>query len=130
MQGEYDGVVTVGELRRYGDTGIGTFQGVNGEMIVLDGTVGKERELIYLPLLAVLRLDDARHVWTRYESTLHQHVIQQVNVLVEVGKHLPYLPVFLLAFSGIDDGRADGGLIHAFCPNIPFSLHYLSAPVS
>lgn len=39
MQGEYDGVVTVGELKEYGDTGIGTFQGVNGEMIVLDGTV-------------------------------------------------------------------------------------------
>lgn len=39
MQGEYDGVVTVGELKEYGDTGIGTFQGVNGEMIVLDGIV-------------------------------------------------------------------------------------------
>lgn len=39
MQGEYDGVITVGELKEYGDTGIGTFKGVNGEMIVLDGTV-------------------------------------------------------------------------------------------
>ena len=39
MQGEYDGVVTVGELKGYGDTGIGTFQGVNGELIALDGTV-------------------------------------------------------------------------------------------
>ena len=39
MQGEYDGVVTVGELKEYGDTGIGTFQGVNGELIALDGTV-------------------------------------------------------------------------------------------
>ena len=39
MQGEYDGVVTVGELKNYGDTGIGTFKGVNGEMIVLDGVV-------------------------------------------------------------------------------------------
>ena len=39
MQGEYDGVITVGELKAYGDTGIGTFQGVNGEMIVLDGKV-------------------------------------------------------------------------------------------
>ena len=39
MRGEYDGVITVGELKGYGDTGIGTFQGVNGEMIVLDGTV-------------------------------------------------------------------------------------------
>ena len=39
MRGEYDGIVTVGELKQYGDTGIGTFQGVNGEMIVLDGSV-------------------------------------------------------------------------------------------
>lgn len=39
MQGEYDGVITVGELKHYGDTGIGTFQSVNGELIMLDGVV-------------------------------------------------------------------------------------------
>ena len=39
MQGEYDGVITVYELKHYGDTGIGTFQGVNGELIALDGVV-------------------------------------------------------------------------------------------
>lgn len=39
MQGEYDGVITVGELKTYGDTGIGTFQSVNGELIALDGVV-------------------------------------------------------------------------------------------
>ncbi len=39
MQGEYDGVITVKDLKHYGDTGIGTFQGVNGEMIALDGKV-------------------------------------------------------------------------------------------
>ena len=39
MQGEYDGVITVKELKTYGDTGIGTFQGVNGELIMLDGKV-------------------------------------------------------------------------------------------
>lgn len=38
-QGYLGGTVTVGELRTWGDTGIGTFEGVNGEMIVLDGTV-------------------------------------------------------------------------------------------
>ncbi len=38
-QGYLGGEFTVGELRAYGDTGIGTFKGVNGEMIVLDGTV-------------------------------------------------------------------------------------------
>lgn len=39
MHGEYDGVISVEELKQYGDTGLGTFEGVNGEMIVLDGEV-------------------------------------------------------------------------------------------
>lgn len=38
-QGYYDGMITVDSLKKHGDTGIGTFEGVNGEMIVLDGTV-------------------------------------------------------------------------------------------
>ena len=38
-QGHFDGIVTVGELKAHGDTGIGTFDGLNGEMIVLDGVV-------------------------------------------------------------------------------------------
>lgn len=37
--GDYDGLVTTGDLKTHGDIGIGTFDGVNGEMIVLDGTV-------------------------------------------------------------------------------------------
>ena len=36
-QGYFDGSVAVGELKTHGDTGIGTFDGLNGEMIVLDG---------------------------------------------------------------------------------------------
>ena len=39
MLGEYDGVITVKELKTYGDTGIGTFQGVNGELIMTGGKV-------------------------------------------------------------------------------------------
>ncbi len=38
-QGYYDGIIEVSELKKYGDTGLGTFEGVNGEMIVLDGKV-------------------------------------------------------------------------------------------
>ena len=38
-QGYFGGTVTVKQLRKVGDTGIGTFKGLNGEMIVLDGTV-------------------------------------------------------------------------------------------
>ena len=37
--GGYDGSISVAELSQYGDIGIGTFDGVNGEMIVLDGVV-------------------------------------------------------------------------------------------
>ena len=39
MHGEYNGVITVGDLKSHGDIGLGTFEGVNGEMIVLDGVV-------------------------------------------------------------------------------------------
>ena len=37
VQGVYDGVVTVGELRQHGDFGLGTFDGLDGEMLALDG---------------------------------------------------------------------------------------------
>ncbi|HNX16788.1 MAG TPA: acetolactate decarboxylase [Methanoregula sp.] len=39
MQGVYDGDVTVGEFKKYGNFGIGTFDRLDGEMIVLDGRV-------------------------------------------------------------------------------------------
>jgi acetolactate decarboxylase len=39
MQGVYGGIQTVGELKQHGDFGIGTFDALDGEMIVLDGTV-------------------------------------------------------------------------------------------
>ena len=38
-QGYFGGTVTVRDLRGLGDVGIGTFEGLNGEMIMLDGTV-------------------------------------------------------------------------------------------
>ncbi len=37
--GDYYGSMTVSELKKLGDTGIGTFEGVNGELIMLDGQV-------------------------------------------------------------------------------------------
>ncbi|MFA5266810.1 MAG: acetolactate decarboxylase [Methanoregula sp.] len=39
MQGVFDGVQPVGETRKHGDFGIGTFDALDGEMIVLDGVV-------------------------------------------------------------------------------------------
>jgi acetolactate decarboxylase len=37
MAGLYDGQTTVAELRRHGDFGLGTFTGLDGEMVALDG---------------------------------------------------------------------------------------------
>ena len=39
LEGAYDGEVTVGELKHRGDIGLGTFHALDGEMVVLDGTV-------------------------------------------------------------------------------------------
>ena len=39
MQGVFDGVQPVREIRKHGDFGIGTFDALDGEMIVLDGVV-------------------------------------------------------------------------------------------
>jgi len=39
MMGVFEGVQPVGELKKHGDFGVGTFQALDGEMIVLDGVV-------------------------------------------------------------------------------------------
>jgi len=39
LNGVYDGVISIGELTQYGDFGIGTFEALDGEMVVLDGEV-------------------------------------------------------------------------------------------
>ena len=39
MQGVFDGTEPVAELKKHGDFGIGTFDALDGEMMVLDGKV-------------------------------------------------------------------------------------------
>ena len=43
MLGQYDGLMPVGELLRHGDFGVGTFDHLDGELIVLDGKVYQAR---------------------------------------------------------------------------------------
>lgn len=38
-QGVYEGAYTVGQLKQKGDFGLGTYDGLNGEMVVLDGHI-------------------------------------------------------------------------------------------
>ena len=37
LDGIYDGEMTIGELLSHGNFGVGTFNGLDGEMVVLDG---------------------------------------------------------------------------------------------
>ena len=39
LQGVYDGEITCGELKKQGDLGIGTLDGLDGEMVALDGQI-------------------------------------------------------------------------------------------
>lgn len=39
QEGVYDGFITCGELKKHGDFGLGTFDKLDGEMVVLDGVV-------------------------------------------------------------------------------------------
>ena len=64
-------VVTVGELLKHGDTGLGTFEGVGGEMIVTgghcycaanDGTVTEASEDTGVPFAAVTRMHEGRRL--------------------------------------------------------------------
>jgi acetolactate decarboxylase len=57
VAGGYDGDITVGELLRHGGFGLGTFNGVDGEMIVLDGRVYRGT------------IDGRAHAVTRAEKT-------------------------------------------------------------
>ncbi|MGZ6968164.1 MAG: acetolactate decarboxylase [Acidimicrobiia bacterium] len=43
VEGVYEGAVRVGTLREHGDFGLGTFEGLDGEMVALDGDVFQVR---------------------------------------------------------------------------------------
>ena len=67
MLGDYYGSVSVKELKEYGDTGIGTFDKLNGELIMLDGevyaalsdgTVQKMNDDVLIPFSDVTFLDN------------------------------------------------------------------------
>ena len=43
-QGNYDGIITLDELKLHGDTGLGCFDGIDGEMIIFDSIVYQATE--------------------------------------------------------------------------------------
>jgi acetolactate decarboxylase len=64
VKGVYDGIVTIGDLKQHGDFGLGTFDGLDGEMLALDGrfyqirssgAVGEAADAAMVPFAVVTR---------------------------------------------------------------------------
>ncbi len=78
VQGLYQGAVTVSELRRHGDLGLGTYEDLDGEMILLDGhcyrassdgTVAEVEDDVLSPFATVVQFTvDAIHTFDRVTS--------------------------------------------------------------
>jgi acetolactate decarboxylase len=82
LAGAYDGDTTVGEMLRHGDFGLGTFNGVDGEMMVLDGRVYRGTT------------DGRAHLVARSERTPFAVVVDfnpQVSMPIAAGQSLERL---------------------------------------
>ena len=91
MLGYTKGVITAEELRKHGDTGLGTFQDVNGEMILLDhkvyradqeGCVTEVDPQIGVPFAAAASLKGAEEITLTAAASV-EDVKQQLNLLVD-----------------------------------------------
>ena len=89
MAGLYDGSMTLGELKKHGDTGIGTFDKLDGEMVLLDGKVYQVKsdgsvslpaDSITTPFAAVTSLDIDKSAALDTEMNLVR-LIQQLDTL-------------------------------------------------
>jgi acetolactate decarboxylase len=115
VQGVFAGAITVGELRNHGDFGLGTFAGLDGELIMLDG-------FCYRAGFGgqVVTADDSREVpfalVTRFAADLEETVdeIPDIDALTTAIDRL--LPSQNL-FAGIRiDGLFGSLMMRAACP--------------
>jgi acetolactate decarboxylase len=115
VQGVFAGAITVGELRRHGDFGLGTFAGLDGELIILEGSCYRAGFGGQLDAA-----DDAREVpfalVTRFSSDLEE-TIEDVPAIQALTSAIdPFLPSQNL-FAGIRiDGVFGSLMMRAACP--------------
>jgi acetolactate decarboxylase len=82
LNGVYDGVITIGELKQYGDFGIGTFEALDGEMVELDG------EFYQIKADGIAYIVDPK-VMTPFASVTFFDTDSQIELLGEY-ENLPY----------------------------------------
>jgi acetolactate decarboxylase len=115
VQGVFGGVTTVGDLRRHGDFGLGTFAGLDGEMVIIEGEcfrataggavnpVGDDHEV---PFALV----------TRFTADIEEKAEDASSLLSLTGRIDDIRPSENL-FAGIRvDARFDSLMMRAACP--------------
>ncbi len=84
-------VVTVGELLEHGNTGLGTFEGVNGEMVLIDGhcyRADEEGKVVEMPsktgvpFASVTFLQDERRTVLPESGTIDA-LKQMLDIIIE-----------------------------------------------
>ncbi len=123
MSGIYDGVVSIGEFKGFGDIGIGTFDHIDGELIMLDGIVYQARgngevivaqDSVTLPFAVATHFDCDTTIDIAGASCL-QEIADSLDAVVEArGKNLIYAV-------RIDLGRCDSVTYRSVLPqNRPY----------
>lgn len=115
VQGVFGGVTTVADLKRHGDFGLGTFAGLDGELVMIDGecfraTAGG----------VVDAVDDGREVpfalVTRFECDLKESVAGTIDLSHLVARIDTVRPSQNLFVGMRVDARFESLLMRAACP--------------
>ncbi len=118
VQGVFAGAVTVGELRRHGDFGLGTFTGLDGELIMIEGQTFRATVAGVVTVVS-----DDREVpfalVTRFVGDTSR-TVEPVPDLESLTNELDRLRPSQNLFAGIRvDARFDSLVMRAACPARP-----------
>jgi len=118
VQGVFGGVITVKDLKRHGDFGLGTFTGLDGELVMVDGecfrataggVVGVAEDQREVPFALV----------TRFETDIEETVDEESN-LDEVTAKIDSMRPSENVFMGVRiDGEFTGLSMRAECKALP-----------
>ena len=147
--GDYNGSITAAELKQKGDTGIGTFDALNGEMIVIDGSIEEVPDDETIPFSNVTFFDadetqslEAVNDINELKNVLNEKVLElgvnrfymiridgafsSMNVRSEYSQTEPYKPLATVLETDqtfFDYENLDGTVVGLYCPSYMESLN-------
>jgi acetolactate decarboxylase len=152
LNGLYDGVVTYSDLRKYGDFGIGTFAGLDGEMVALDGHFYQIKadgvaypvdDNLTTPFACVIFFDADREIpvrkgmnYAQFQDYLdNSGIFNYVKTRSVPGQEKPYPPLVEVTANQptFEFNDIKGSIVGFYCPdyveglNVPgYHLHFIT----